>query len=397
MPHDRERSRSNVRPLLWFPIILVMVAFAAPSATAEAPAAGEGSGRTSDADRESVNPSEPDEPPRWSSAGPAGHAPLGVMGDHTHGAGEWMLAYSYSRHVQNQLREGASRVSVDEVYEDFPMVPLDMTMGMHMGHVMYAPTDRVTLMAMAMWMQHRMDTRMADSFHGDHDDHSDHDDHDGHGHGPHHVHPHSVSGLSDAEFSSLVTLWDRNRRRVHLNLGVGIPVGSITASEPAMHGEGEERLSYPMQLGSGSWEARPGITLLQQTRWLSLGAQATGVFRLNESGAGYRRGPALSATGWAQLRGNAWVAPGVRLAHTRRSNISGADPALDPALSPENDPNRQGGARLRAYASLNFQVPRGPLAGHRLAVEWGRPVWESLDGPQLGGGFHVALGWEYAL
>ena len=394
MPHHREGSQSNVRTTLCLAIMLVMIASAPPSATAEAPAADEGSVRAGEADLQWTDAPEPTEPPRWSSAGPAGHAPLGVMGDHTHGGGEWMLAYIFSRDIQNQLRDGASRVNVDEVYEHFPMVPLDMTMDMHMGHVMYAPTDRVTLMAMAMWMQHRMDTRMADSFHGDH---GDHDDHDGHGHGPHHVHPHSVSGLSDAEFSALVTLWDRNRRRVHLNLGVVTPVGSITASEPAMHGEGEERLSYPMQLGSGSWEARPGITLLQQTRWLSLGAQAMGIFRLNENSAGYRWGPALLATGWAQLRGNAWVAPGLRLAHTRRSNILGADPAIDPALSPENDPNRQGGSRLRAYASLNFQVPRGPLAGHRLAVEWGRALWESLDGPQLGGGFHVALGWEYAL
>ena len=375
---------------------MMMIALAPPEVAAESPPAD-----SPPADSNDPQAAEEDtpEPPRWSSAGPAGHAPLGVMGDHTHAAGEWMLAYSFSRDAKGQLLDGASRVGVDEVYEQFPMVPIDMTMDMHMGHVMYAPTDRITLMGMVMWMRHRMDTRMADSAHGDHHDedggHGDHDDHDGHG--SHHVHPHSVSGLADAELSALVTIWDRNRQRVHLNLGVGLPTGSIDAAEPAMHGDGEERLSYPMQLGSGSWEARPGITLLQQTRWLSLGAQAMGVFRVNENSAGYRLGPELLTTGWAQLRGNSWVAPGVRLAHSRFGNISGADPALDPSLSPENDPDRQGGSRLSAHASLNFQVPRGPLEGHRLAVEWGLPVWESLDGPQLGGGFHLALGWEYAL
>jgi len=30
-----------------------------------------------------------------SSARPDGHAPIGVMGEHTHKAGEWMLSYRY--------------------------------------------------------------------------------------------------------------------------------------------------------------------------------------------------------------------------------------------------------------------------------------------------------------
>ena len=31
----------------------------------------------------------------WSGARPDGHAPIGVMGEHTHKAGEWMFSYRY--------------------------------------------------------------------------------------------------------------------------------------------------------------------------------------------------------------------------------------------------------------------------------------------------------------
>jgi hypothetical protein len=342
----------------------------------------------------------PQDVPRWSSSGPAGHAPMGVMGDHTHSAGEWMLSYMFTREVMTRLREGRNRVDPDAVYAHFPMVPLEMTMDMHMGHVMYAPTDRVTLMAMVMWMDHQMDARMANSLMPGHGGHGDMGAAHFHEHGPDapsHTHAHGTSGWADSEVSALVKLLDRNRRRVHLNLGLGIPTGSVDAEDARMQGSGHERLPYPMQLGSGSWEARPGVTFLQQTDRLSLGAQGMGAFRLNDNDAGYRLGRTLMATGWAQLRGSEWVAPGVRLAALDWGAISGSDPALDPTVTPENDPGRQGGKRLSGFASLNFQVPRGTLAGHRLAVEWGGPLVESLDGPQLGGGWVLNLGWEYAL
>jgi hypothetical protein len=46
---------------------------------------------------------------RWSSGGPAGHSPIGVMGDHTHGEGEWMLSYMFARESSSGLRDGTPR------------------------------------------------------------------------------------------------------------------------------------------------------------------------------------------------------------------------------------------------------------------------------------------------
>lgn len=334
---------------------------------------------------------------RWTSSGPDGHSPIGVMGDHTHSAGEWMFSYMFDRQASSGLRDGRDPVSVDEVWETYPMVPLDMTMGMHMGHVMYAPSDQVTLMAMAMYMSHEMDVRMANMLmasHGGTD--PGHDMNGMDGHGPWHEMAHEVSGWADTEVAALVKVLDRNRMRTHLNLGVGIPTGDVTVVDARLVAE-HSRLGYPMQLGSGSWEARPGVTGLMQTDRLSLGAQARGVIRLNDNSEGYRRGNELVGTFWTHLRGSDWVSPGLRVEGRRWGNVSGSDAALDPSISPENVPALQGGTRLSGFFALNFKMPRGPMAGHRLGVEVGVPVLESLDGPQMSRDWSLTMGWEYSL
>lgn len=332
---------------------------------------------------------------KWSSAGPDGHSPIGVMGDHTHDAGEWMFSYMFERQESSGLRSGRNSVSVDDAWETYPMVPLAMTMDMHMGHVMFAPSSRVTLMGMFMWMSHRMDVRMANSLM---------DGHGGHGmedgemmpHGPSHRMTHEISGFADTEVGALVRVLDADRRRLHLNLGLGIPTGDVTVSDPRVVPE-HRRLGYPMQLGSGSWEARPGITGLLQSDRLSHGAQLIGVLRINENSEGYRKGNEVVGTAWTHLRGSDWISPGVRIEGRHWGGVSGSDPALDPGISPENVPSLQGGTRVNGFLALNFKVPTGSLAGHRVGLEIGGPILESLEGPQISRDWSLSLGWEYAL
>jgi hypothetical protein len=329
----------------------------------------------------------------WSSSGPSGHSPIGVMGDHTHHAGEWMLSYMFSRQSMSGLRNGRSGVSVDEAWMNYRMVPLNMEMDMHMPHVMYAPNDRVTLMLMGMWMEHRMEVRMMNNLMAGHGGGMGM----GNGHDPHGAHNmgHTVSGWADTELSALVNVHEGDRRKAHLHLGVGIPTGGVTASDDRLVPE-HARMGYPMQLGSGSWEARPGATYLLQTPRVSWGGQGLGVVRLNENSEGWRRGHEATVNAWAMLRGSDIVSPGLRMQARTWGDVSGADPVLDPTLSPENDPALQGGTRVSGFLAVNLQVPSGPVAGHRLALEWGGPLLESLDGPQMSDDWTLNVGWEFS-
>lgn len=61
------------------------------------------------------------------------------------------------------------------------------------------------------------------------------------------------------------------------------------------------------------------------------------------------------------------------------------------------DPKLQGGDRLDLLLGLNFYVPEGPtlIKGQRLFAEFGLPVYQDLDGPQLETDWVLWLGWQY--
>ena len=84
----------------------------------------------------------------WSASRVDSHAPLGVMGDHTHEAGEWMLSFRAMRMVMDGNRTDTARVPADGVLVGYPVTPLRMPMDMYMVGAMYAPTDRLTLVGM---------------------------------------------------------------------------------------------------------------------------------------------------------------------------------------------------------------------------------------------------------
>ena len=86
---------------------------------------------------------EPAAPPR-----PDAHAPIGVMGDHTHGAGEWMLSYRYARMHMDGNRDGTDRLGLGEILLPAPgtymAAPTEMDMQMHMFGLMVAPFDWIS-------------------------------------------------------------------------------------------------------------------------------------------------------------------------------------------------------------------------------------------------------------
>jgi hypothetical protein len=311
----------------------------------------------------------------WTSSRPDGHAPLGVMADHTHGAGELMASYRFMYMSMDGLRTDTDGVEPEAVLEDYPVTPTRMPMRMHMLGLMYAPSDRVTLMGMLpildVEMEHR--TRAGGSF------------------------TTSSSGVGDATITAMIVVLDRNRQKVHLMAGLGLPTGSIdeTGVTPASDPDAVA-LPYPMQTGSGTLDARPGITYLGQTDVLSWGAQATADLPLGENDRGYTVGSRYDGTGWVAVRWGPWASTSLRIDGSVQGDYSGADASLNASMVPTADPELRDGTRVDLLAGLNLSVPRGPLAGHRVAVEAGFPAYQDLDGPQLERDWVLVAGWQFA-
>ena len=78
-------------------------------------------------------------------------------------------------------------------------------------------------------------------------------------------------------------------------------------------------------------------------------------------------------------------------------NVHGRDPELDATSNPAFDAGKQNGQRMDVLLGLNFYVPRSKFKGHRLAIEGGVPVYQSLAGPNLKTDWLITVGWSYSL
>jgi hypothetical protein len=64
-----------------------------------------------------------------------------VLGIHTHWGGEWMFGHKLMPMMMSGLRDGTTRRTVEDVLQQYMVVPTSMRMEMHMVEVMYAPSD----------------------------------------------------------------------------------------------------------------------------------------------------------------------------------------------------------------------------------------------------------------
>ncbi|MDZ7780665.1 MAG: transporter [Gemmatimonadota bacterium] len=325
-----------------------------------------------------VRPAESHAQVEWTASRPDGHAPIGVMGDHTHASGEWMLSYRFMHMSMEGNRDGTDPVSPQAIVDpageyDFMVTPTAMPMRMHMFGVMYAPSDRLTMLLMGNYRSTEMDheTRSGGTFTTE------------------------ASGIGDARVGGLVGLVTSGAHRAHLNLGISAPLGSVEHRDvtPASGGE-EVQLPYPMQLGSGTWDFVPGVTYLGMTDRWSWGAQALGTLRTGENDRGWTLGNELEATGWLALRATRWLSVSVRSSYSVWGDIDGEDPALAPNMVPTARTDLRSGRRLEVPVGLNLYAPDGPLAGHRVAIEIHPPVYQDLDGPQLETDWMLTVGWQ---
>lgn len=282
-------------------------------------------------------------------------APAGVTGDHVHHRGGWMVSYRYmAMHMEGI---GGGDVS------GYPMRPVQMDMQMHMVGAMYAPHDRLTLALMLPYAIKDMDMVM----------------------GPMSMPmAQHTEGLGDMRLVGIYNLWSSSAQQVLLNLALSLPTGSIDKENAT-----GVRLSYPMQLGSGSYGIVPGVTYTGLYREWGWGAQATAAAQLNENKHDYTLGNRYDLQGWLLRDLCHASAVSLRLNGWHRDNIDGADPSLNPVATPGADPNLRAATRLDLLAGIDY---RAGVA--RFALEGGVPIYQNLDGPQLETDWIVNAGWQ---
>ena len=334
----------------------------------------------------------------YSGGGASSHAPIGVMGDHMHKKGEYILSYRFSHGQMNGSRIGNNQIGTNAIGTwNYGMpglmdgksrvVPTKMSMQMHMFGAMYAPTDWLTLMAMGSYVEKSMDHTTFNMMGG----------------GKSRLNTKS-EGIGDTKVGAMFKLFETNvfntNHHAHINFNINIPTGSLSERSDVntpmgTGGQANLRMPYPMQLGSGTFDALPGITYTGNYKKLAWGSQYMAEIRMERNQAGYQHGDKHMLTAWSSYEWARYFSTSARVIYSTQERIKGQDPAISAPVQTAN-PLNHGGRQLGVAFGVNLVGQKGVLKGQRLSAEIIIPLYRDLHGPQLETDWRIVAGWQYA-
>lgn len=331
------------------------------------------------------------------------HAPIGVMGDHAHRKGEIMLSARVMHMEMQGNQVGTDTIEPTDIVTTVPnrfagmpmqpptlrVVPEAMRADMYMIGAMYAPSDAFTLAVAGTYVAKEMD---ALTFQG------------GMGATELGRFGTSVDGFGDIKAMAIVPLLPLpektadQRNELYLKAGFNVPVGSSQETVEVLTPMGTEmvtRAPYGMQLSTGTWDFEPALTFKARRGRMGYGVQGNASIKLGSNDQGYSFGDSYEGTAWVSYRPAQWLS----LSGRARARTTGAIDGIDPSIMGPTqgaNPDFYGGDRIDLLAGVNLVGTHGALAGHRLGIEVGKPVYQDLNGPQLASDWSMMIGWQKA-
>lgn len=328
---------------------------------------------------------------------PDAHAPIGVLADHAHAKGEVMLAYRFMHMAMAGSQTGTNAISPDEIATTVPnrfagnpgqpptlrVVPLEMSMDMHMFGAMFAPVDWVTLMAMGSYVSGEMGHQTylgatGEEVLGQFET--------------------QAEGFGDPSLSGLFPVSLGDNADLTLRAGISIPAGSTSETEVVLTPMNERmpaRLPYAMQIGSGTWDVLAGATVMGNDGAFGWGGQVSSVIRTGRNEQGYRLGNKHEATAWASYTLAPWMSTSVRLTGETTGRIKGIDSRIVAPVQTA-DPDNYGKHQASVFLGVNLLAVEGALEGYRIGMEVGLPFYQDLNGTQLKDDWSLMLGAQKA-
>ncbi len=319
--------------------------------------------------------------------------PISIMGEHTHSKGKWMFSYNFERmHMQGNLK-GSSSISPETIVTTISnpnappstlrVVPTQMDMDMHMFGAMYGLTDKLTVMAMAMYMQKEMDhitfsgmsgtTRLG------------------------HFTTRS-SGWGDTSLTGIYNIHKAAKHNINISLGVSVPTGSIKEEDDVLTPSNTRptlRLPYSMQLGSGTWDALAGITYSGHSGKFSWGGQYSATIRLeSENSQGYQWGDKHKVTGWSAYKYSKELSFNALASFESMEKIKGADANISAPVQTA-DPDNYGGKVAELGGGFTYSPDILSLKGLVIGAQVAMPVYQDLNGVQMKRDWRIRTGLRY--
>jgi len=313
---------------------------------------------------------------------PDAHAPIGVMGDHLHAKGGFMVSFRYMNMQMKGTKLGSTSIDNATIYNSYMVAPQKMSMDMYMLGVMYAPSNKLTFMLMQSFVKNEMDLtmRMMGNAMPMYTNFST-----------------SSTGLGDLKLGGMYSIYAKENTALHINASVSIPVGSTTEKDdtPMM---ANARLPYRMQLGSGTYDIRLGATFKGNSEIISWGVQPMFLFRTGTNDRGYTVGNNQKLNIWGAYKIANSISLSVRVLGINEQKITGVDAMLNPMMVPTANTMNYGGKRVNSYLGCNVSFDQTSfLKDVRLGLEAGVPIYENYKGIQMDEALTFNIGLKYSL
>ena len=291
------------------------------------------------------------------------HAPISIMGDHTHKEGQVMFSYRYMTMGMDGYQSGSSssnytKARTKPLGGNYMTVPEEMTMNMHMIGAMYAPSDDITLMIMGSYLDSEMKVKK---------------------HSNKKKKTLESSGNGDTKVSILKNLAHNDNAKLHASLGLSLPTGSISKKD-IMFGSKEETLGYNMQLGSGTYDALPGLTYVYFEDNYSYGTQISSVLRIGKNSKDYALGNIYKSNIWFVVPFNdKQTSFSIASQFKFQGKIKGNHKDIKTIMSFAQDRDSSGSKRIDISIGANHIFPNKI----RASVEYIMPIYNDVNSVQL--------------
>jgi len=303
-----------------------------------------------------------------------------LLGAASPGEGKLSLQLSYSFTKMDELKEGTSERSLEDVQNEgvYTSIPTEMEMIKYTLTAGYGFTPRLKVFASIPYVKNTMDMSMLMDMGMGMEEWMERAMED-------------VNGLGDITLMGLYRIYaDRDirpSRALSAGAGLKLPTGSYTERTPS------GRLVHAhMQPGTGSWD--PILSIIYTRMGESLLLQANLTYQITtENSKGYEFGDSLAANLAAKYALSRFfnLTGDVLYLHTERSDDRKGEYTSPGSLM--DDPRNTGGDSV--WLSPGIEII--PVRKGVLALKYQFPAWEDVNGVQLVSSYRVltSLGYSF--
>ena len=256
------------------------------------------------------------------------------------------------------------------------VVPSSMETQMHMFNGMYGLTDAINLMFMGTYSQKAMSMTTFAGMSGVNVL--------GQSSG-------STEGFSDAMVGGVYRLYQDSINHLQFGLSLALPIGNQQATIQMLSPMGmymNMRAPYAMQIGTGTVDLVPTLAYTGMMGPWSWGVMYRGRFALNNNNEGWQYGASNEITGWGGYSVMRGVTLTARALGATQDHIHGQDISITGLASPAN-PLYYGGKHIDLFGGIEIAGAPLGLGMTVFGVEAGGPVFQELNGPQLGHAWQI--------